>query len=248
MGLLWRKARTSGDRVRVCPSPSTSETADRNLVENFYRDVYATLFNEGGITGRGYRVTHRLLERGTVSSGARILEIGAGHGQHLGYVADDYAEYVMVDPAGKPQDWSASPDNRIRWIARGAEEWDGELGSFDRIISTCVLHHVDDVAAVLRNVRRWLAPGGRFSLFLPSDPGLLNRLNRRLFVIPRARRLGFDHHELVVAREHHIHYWSIRTELLHQFADCDVRRRYYPFGLPVADLSLFSIWQITAPR
>ena len=128
-----------------------------------------------------------------------------------------------------------------------AEDWDESLGSFDRVIATCVLHHVDDVAAVLRNVRKWLAPGGRFSLFLPSDPGFLNRINRKLFVTPRARRVGFDHYPVVNAREHHNHYWSIRTELQHQFADCHVVRRYYPFGIPAADCSLFSIWQITIP-
>lgn len=228
------------------PSADAAEN-DADLAAAFYRDAYAQVFGDSGITGLSYRLTHRALEWGVTSSGARILEIGAGHGQHLSYVDDDFAEYVMLDPLGPPLDWRADADRRISWVTSRAEEWDGNLGRFDRVVVTCVLHHVTDVAAVLRNVRRWLVPGGRFSLFLPSDPGFLNRVNRKLFVTPKARRVGFDRYPVFNAREHHNHYWSIRTELLHQFGDCRISRRYYPFGIPVADCSLFSVWQITIP-
>lgn len=250
--LLSRRDRSASGGLRPersgAESTSDPAAADRDLVANYYRTAYTHVLGGSGVAGRSYRLTHRALEWGVVSTGSRILEIGAGDGQHLEYVADDFAEYVMLDPFGQPSHWPGSADDCVRWVKGRAEDCDAELGQFDRVIATCVLHHVDDVAEVLRNVRKWLRPGGRFSLFLPSDPGLLNRLNRRLFVTPRARRLGFDQYVLFNAREHRNHYWSIRTELLHQFSDCRVSRRYYPFGIPVAGLSLFSIWQITVPE
>lgn len=97
----------------------------------------------------------------------------------------------------------------------------------------------------MQNIRRWLKPGGVFTLFLPSDPGIFNRLNRRVFVMPKARRLGFRDYDLMNAREHRNHYWSLRTELLEQFAGDRIQRQYKPFGIPSGNLSTHSFWQIT---
>ena len=36
----------------------------------------------------------------------------------------------------------------------------------------------------------------------------------------------------------------LKTELEHQFKDYRISRKYYPFGIPAGNLSLFSIWQI----
>lgn len=227
-----------------CPDPHE----DVSLVERFYEYHYEAVFERGGMAGRSYRATHRALEKRLPRHGGRILEIGAGRGQHLPFVTHDFDEYVMIDLSDAPANPSWNDDSRVQWIAGDIQTPRPEIGTFDRIVCTCVLHHVADVAAVLRNVRTWLKPGGLFSLFLSSDPGLLNRLNRRVFVEPRARRSGFNSYRLVNAREHRNHYWSIRRELLHQFSDCDISRRYYPFGIPAAGLSLFSIWQITAPE
>lgn len=227
-------------------APSQDETND--LVARFYRDYYSQVFSGSGIVGRGYRRTHELVEKGFAESpGDCILEIGAGQAEHLNYVSPNFSTYTMVDLLEPPEDLLPRLNGRLRWIASDITDCEFPPASFDRIISMCVLHHLQDLTGSLERIRTWMAPGGTFSLFLPSDPGMLNRINRRLFVSRRSRRLGFGQYELVNSREHRNHYWSIRTELRFQFRDCRIKTRYWPIGVPLADASLFSIWQIQSP-
>ncbi|MHB1065963.1 MAG: class I SAM-dependent methyltransferase [Candidatus Nanopelagicales bacterium] len=224
------------------------EPSDTDLVSAFYRDCYGRVFNGEGIVGWSYRKTHRAVEaKAPQGSGLSILEIGAGTGEHLEFVQPTFARYVMVDLSPEPADATWHSDARAEWIQGDVSAPLLEGQAFDRVVSMCVLHHVHDPAAALRNIKNWLKPGGTFTLFLPSDPGLLNRLNRRLLVTPRVRRLGFPHYEVVNAREHHNHYWALRHELDFQFRGYRIHRHYAPLGLPVADLSLYSVWNITKP-
>jgi ubiquinone/menaquinone biosynthesis C-methylase UbiE len=173
------------------------------------------------------------------------LEYGSGKGEHLDFVSDDFSEYINLDLFETPSSYPGKGDPRISWKKGDMGELSGYDNYFDRVISMCVLHHVQFPEKVIRNSIRVLKPGGTFSLFLPSDPGLANRVNRKLFVTPKVKKLGFTDYELVNAREHHNHYWALRTELLYQVQKCDVHVKYYPLNVRMANLSLFSIWQIT---
>lgn len=227
---------------------TSSQDSSSDLVSRFYRDYYSQVFSGSGIVGRGYRLTHELVEKGFADSpGNSILEVGAGQGEHLAYVSPRFSSYTMVDLLEPPDELVPRLGGPLRWITGDVASCDFPSQAFDRIISMCVLHHLEDVSASLERIRWWMAPGATFSVFLPSDPGFLNRMNRRLFVAPRSRRFGFAHYELVNAREHRNHYWGLRTELEYQFRDCRIKTRYWPFGVPIADASLFSVWQITSP-
>jgi len=219
-----------------------------DLVSCFYRDYYQDVFNSDGLVGWSYRQTHRAVEaRHQDSTGLSILEIGAGTGEHLPFVDPRFDRYVMVDLSPQPAEPTWERDPRVTWVQGDVCRPLLDDQHFDRVIAMCVLHHVDDPVGTFANVRSWLKPGGTFTVFLPSDPGLLNRLNRRLLVTPRARRLGFDSYEVFNAREHHNHFWGLREEMNYAFGDCTIRRRFRPFGIPVASLSMFSVWDITVP-
>lgn len=218
------------------------------MTADVYGDDYARLFNSGGLTGWGYRKTHRDVERHlSAQTAQRILEIGAGAGEHLDFVKSDYERYVMVDLRTRPSSLRPEHNQRISWLQADASEHLFAADSFDRVVSMCVLHHVTELTPILTNIGVWLKPGGTFSLFLPSDPGILNRVNRRLVVNRRAKRLGINEYPLVWAREHRNHVWSIKTQLLSAFEGFDFKVRYWPFRIPAADLSLYSIWHISKP-
>ena len=216
--------------------------------DSIYGQDYERLFNSGGLTGWGYRKTHRDVENYT---GARhvpeILEIGAGAGEHLSFVRVSFDRYVMVDLRPSPVTLPFGPDQRLEWLQADASEMLFEENSFDRVVSMCVLHHVTDLDAILGNIRFWLRPGGTFSLFLPTDPGILNGLNRRVVVNRRARRLGITDYLLCWAREHRNHYWSIEKQLRSVFEGYDLKVHYWPFHVPIPDLNLYSIWHISKP-
>lgn len=223
-------------------------TNEQDVAEDFYNRYYHRIFNSGGLVGWSYKATHRQLEQHVnLPAGAGILELGAGTGEHLPYVKPNFGQYVMVDLSGPPPDPFWSGDSRISWVT-GDISSDLKFGEgFDRVLSMCVFHHLAEPEAAMGNVKKWLKPGGVFTLFLPSDPGLINRMNRRLFVMPKARKMGFEHYNLMAAKEHRNHYWSLKTMLLDQFLGYDIKRRYMPFGIPSGNLSSHSIWHITKP-
>lgn len=223
-------------------------TGGSDAVADFYANYYEKIFNSGGLVGWSYRSTHQQMEKKIhLPAGASILEVGAGTGEHLPYVAPDFGRYVMVDLADPPTEPSWGADPRVEWVTGDiSSDLDFE-GGFDRVISMCVFHHLADPAAAMDNIKRWLKPGGVFTLFLPSDPGILNRLNRRIFVMPKARKLGFEEYALMSATEHRNHYWSLNILLLQEFEGYRIQRRYSPFGIPAGNLSTHSIWHITKP-
>ena len=225
---------------------------DDDAVGIFYRDFYSATFESGAFSGFAYSLTHKLLENSYQKSESSIdhptiLEVGAGKGEHLKFVKNDFSEYVNLDLFEAPDSFSSEYDDRVTWMQADILDVRGIRKRFDRVIVMCVLHHVNSPEKAISNMLQILKPGGVLSIFLPSDPGLLNRLNRKFFITPRVRKLGFSDYELVNAREHHNHFWALKKELLHQTKGFNRKIRYYPFSIPLASMSLFSIWTLTKP-
>ena len=153
----------------------------------------------------------------------------------------------MVDLFEEPISHPGKNDGRVTWVQSDISSFVLESKSIDRVISSCVFHHLENPYDVLRNVKRILKPGGLFSLFLPSDPGIISRLSRELTVKPRAKRLGFEKYDLMAALEHRNHYWGLKTMVEEVFSGCSISRKYYPLPIPIGNLSLYSIWQIRIP-
>jgi phosphatidylethanolamine/phosphatidyl-N-methylethanolamine N-methyltransferase len=222
----------------------THEMKDpHQITKEFYDKYYEKTFNSGGLNGWGYRKTHKDLERHVPLSG-KILEIGAGSAQHLMYVEQEFLEYVMVDLTAKPHEFD---DKRLQWIQGNIENSQFKPNYFDRILSMCVFHHLDNPAKVMNLIDIWLKPGGTFSLFLPMDPSFANRLNRKLFVLPRTRKLGFKDYEIVNALEHRNHFWGLKSMLNYYFQHYDKKVVYRPFGKLMPLGNLYSIWQLRKP-
>jgi SAM-dependent methyltransferase len=213
------------------------------IVKDFYDSYYEDTFNCGGLNGWGYRKTHKDLEM-RAPQAEKILEIGAGNAQHLRYVERKFSEYIMVDLTDKPQVFE---DERLRWVQGDIEQSQFTPNYFDRILSMCVFHHLDNPEKVMELIDIWLKPGGTFSLFLPMDPGLANRLNRHLLVIPRTRKLGFQDYEIVNALEHKNHFWGLKSMLNYYFHHYDKKVVHRPFGKLIPFGNLYSIWQLRKP-
>ena len=220
----------------------------KELVNQFYRDFYTSVFNETGFTRFSFRITHKLLEKNYLlfkknefEEDIRIIEIGAGKGEHLPFVPNDFSEYVMLDLFDPPETYFGLGDVRIKWIKGDICGDLEDLGLFDRVIVMCVLHHLEDIESAVKNMIKILKPGGTISIFLPSDPGLLNRINRRIFVTSKAKKYGFLDYELVNALEHRNHFYSIDKQLNYLFKEFKSTKKSYPINLPFYDLTLFSI-------
>lgn len=110
-------------------------------------------------------------------SGCRVLDLGCGSGRDvyaLAQLVGAEGEVVGVDMtdeqlevAQSHQAWHAEKFgfNNVRFIKGYIEkldELDLEPGSFDVIVSNCVVNLSPDKAAVLNSIHRLLKPGGEF--------------------------------------------------------------------------------------
>jgi ubiquinone/menaquinone biosynthesis C-methylase UbiE len=120
------------------------------------------------------------------SARGRVLELGAGSGLNLAYYPAEIGELVLTEPEpamrARLERRVARSERGATVVAAPAEALPFADGAFDAAVSTMVLCTVHDPFAALREVRRVLAPGGRF-LFIEhvhSTTPRLARWQRRL--------------------------------------------------------------------
>ena len=171
-----------------------------------------------GCSGFGMGLIHRHLERSFKRTDyfKLCVEVGAGAGQHQPYVRHQYDQYINFD-LRRPIDY---PDGKS-FIQADTESMPFKENSIDRLISTCVLHHLANPEVAMEEWRRVTKPGGRVSFILATDPGFLHRLARRV----STARIQNDHydHNLEMAREHRNHAWALEKQIGHVFKHDRVR-------------------------
>jgi acyl transferase domain-containing protein/acyl carrier protein len=149
------------------------------LLEQFYGDGLLTSHWVAAISAAVQEGARALPE----GRGLRILEVGAGTGglsaQVLPALERGLHSYTFTDvsagffPAAHSK-LAAFPEveAKIFDLEKPAAEQGFELGSFDFVIGTNVLHAAADVRAALRNVHDLLAPGGSLVFMDVATPQL----------------------------------------------------------------------------
>jgi len=138
--------------------------------------------------------------------GRRVLDLGCGAGQLAHYLATSAAaEVVGVDVSERMlalarAGW-AHP--RVTYQRSAIEAVAFPPARFDLVVSSLVLHYVDDYAGLIRRCAGWLAPGGIlvystehpiFTARLPGEGWVLDEAGRRT-------RWGLDRYADEGARE-----------------------------------------------
>jgi SAM-dependent methyltransferase len=217
------------------------------LLHGFYADDYARVAVSARDSAAG-RYMHGAIEKRFPPAArfARVLELGGNRGEHVPFVRHAYDEYHLTDlrmPQPPPE---IADDPRVRLDAVDAGSTPYADGEFDRVISTCLLHHVDDPMAVAEEMRRVTAPGGVVSILLPTDPGLAYRACHWVTYVLRARRDGTaDQARLLHAVDHRNHYRSIAAQLRSVFAQDDVHVSWLPTRLRSVELNVLTVWHVT---
>jgi SAM-dependent methyltransferase len=155
---------------------------------------------------RGRRAVIRALAERALGGGprggaVRVLDAGCGTGRNV-------ADYAALGPAtGADPSREAVEFCRERGLERvvqaGVEALPFDDASFDLVLATDVLEHVDDDAAALRELRRVAAPGGALVATVPAyrwlwsaqDVALHHRRRyARRELVERARAAGWEPH------------------------------------------------------
>jgi cyclopropane fatty-acyl-phospholipid synthase-like methyltransferase len=121
----------------------------------------------------------------------RILEIGCATGEHALRLAREVREVVGIDLAP-----AAIERARLRAVQDGVHNARFEIcdaanlapwgdAAFDKVAAIDFVEHVDDdaLAAILREVRRVLVPGGRLAIYTPCATHYVERLKARNLVL-----------------------------------------------------------------
>ena len=147
----------------------------------------------------------------------------------------------MLDLRKTELDSKWSLDLRIKTVEGNAESLPFGAGEFDRVISTCLLHHVEKPELVLSEIERVLSQNGIATIFLSCDPGLAVRTLRKLTVARSAEKKGFKGYNLMISRDHRNHFGSLLEMAKFVFRNRELSVRYYPFGLRSWNLNGYTI-------
>jgi SAM-dependent methyltransferase len=144
---------------------------------------------------RGRRaVLHALLRR-VPRPGPLLLDAGCGTGRNL----VEFGPGRGVDPA--PESVAACRERGLDVVQASLDALPFGDASFDLLLATDVLEHVDDDVAALRELRRVAAPGAVLLVTVPAHPGLWSahdvalhhrRRYRRAEVLERLRAAGWE--------------------------------------------------------
>lgn len=200
-------------------------------IEAYYSDAYSQIA-AGGAFGVMSKLQHRQMETSKLlagASGQRVLEVGAGSGQHIAFVnPGSWSEYIQTDLRPPVLDADALGS----WIdtSVNADNLPFEDQSFDRLISTCVLVHTSDPAVTLKEWRRVVRRGGVITVYLPCESSLLLNLARILG--PRQARIkaGFD--PRIIYLDHRYTYKYLKTLIELEFPQSQIHARRFPRLLP----------------
>lgn len=223
------------------------ENEDRAWLD--YRARFADVYDESNyaspLQSAVMRASHRLTERRFQERDyfARVLEIGAGTGEHLGYVRHTFDQYVLTDLDGKmlevaKRKLNDKHDNKLLFETQSGENLSYADNSFDRLIATHVLEHIYQPHLALKEWRRVVNNGGILTVLIPTDPGVAWRLGRHWG--PRknaiAHSIAYDY---VMAREHVNSCNNLIALLRHYFPERT--EAWWPFPFPSIDLNLFFV-------
>lgn len=194
------------------------------------------------------RRSHELLERAfdERSRFGRVVEVGAGGGQHLRFIRHGFDEYYLTDQSTTMLEGARArcPEalrSKIRFLRQDATRLTLDDASVDRLVAMHVLEHLYRPHEVLREWDRVVRPGGVLSIVLPCDPGLLWRLGRILGPRANAERAGIEY-DYWMAREH-VNPINNLVVFIRYYFDA-VRELWYPTRIPSMDLNLFYVSHI----
>lgn len=220
-------------------------------IDRYYRDHFAEV-NYQGVSGWASSFQHRELERDLRSRHfSQVLEVGVAHGHHLGYVQHTYDRYFLTDLVDRNIDLDllaeqAPSRQSLQFVTADVESLPFADASIDRILCTCLFHHLKDPESGFREIQRVLKPEGLATLYLPCDPGLLYMTTQRFTTRRRQERVlrsgGFEFGaDYLRAKEHPGHFQALRAIARHVFGDSKYSESYWPLRIPLWNLNFFVV-------
>ena len=207
-----------------------------NISDKYSEHLYT------GLMGVMMKYCHNTLENfsGNKNKFSKILEIGAGVEPHDKYIKHKYDEYHILETSDYALKQLSSHKNYI------LHKYDGytlpfDDKTFDRIIISHSLEHIEKSEIFISNVMKILKEGGIFSISLPTDPGLLWRAARYVngfFKAKKIYKISRLEYNYINATEHINPIFNLIAIIRHNYKN-SYEEYFYPIRLKSADLNFF---------
>ena len=129
------------------------ERLDRDQIISEYYSKYFECICNSGFQGLGSTFFHKRIEKNfSLEKPNKILEVGAGQGEHLHFVEPSElrstADYYLLDIRTEPNNFHHQLEKinpalqksgtKFKWIQGSVEKIPFENGSFERVVSTWI--------------------------------------------------------------------------------------------------------------
>ena len=156
-----------------------------------------------------------------VPEAGSLLEVGSGDGKILRTFAQHRPQLVLS--GCDVRDWPMrEPSIDFRRVT--SKDLPYDAGSFDAVVISDVLEHVDDPEHLLVELARVLRPGGRFVAFVPLEGGRWSA-----YALYRAL-LGADLYKRTKEHVQAFTFGDVRRMLATDFDLVDLEHCYHPLG------------------
>lgn len=221
-----------------------------------YREKFSEVYDEANysspLQSSVMGASHKLVEKayGSQTHFGRVLEIGAGTGKHLQYIRHTFDEYILTDMDPKTLEVARKNLGETYAGKVGFETQTGNRlayadNTFDRVVASHVLEHINEPHLAVKEWRRVLKPGGVLSILIPTDPGMAWRLGRHFGPRKNAIAQGIAY-DYVMAREH-VNSCNNLIAIL-RFYFPEAKEAWWPFPIPSIDLNLFFAFHATVAK
>jgi len=225
-------------------------------LEEFYEKYYSATQYTGAM-GVFHDYYHKKLERYHLTNkDLNILEVGAGFGEHIKFVQLDFDSYTISDLhldevhphlLQNLEHVSLANDERIKLVRCDILNLPFQDSTFDRVVITCVLHHVSNLEFDLQEISRVVKNNGHISFYFIGNPGLLYRIIRHYASHKKQSKVmktSMAHVKYIWSLEHLNHYPGILAKIRWIFKHDEtsfngVLSRFIPY-----DLSIFKVVEI----
>jgi phosphatidylethanolamine/phosphatidyl-N-methylethanolamine N-methyltransferase len=205
---------------------------------------YSKVMGSGALLKQWARI-HRAMEQPYKKKVFhRILELGAGEGQHRPFVRSAWTEYHETDIRVDILKTNSTEQEGVMHSMQDIQNITFPEDFFDRIIVSCVLVHVANPLTALEEIKRVSNNSCRVSIYLPCEPGLLLRIARSFTTIPKNRRLGVEDPYFIHFQEHRNYFTAMNHFILNTFDVSKIKSKYFPFPFLSWNFNLYKIYQI----
>ena len=210
--------------------------------DNFYNNIYTELQSKG-LQGWFHSKSHKSLENKIVNRNAKekspfILEVGGNIGEHIKYVRSSFAKYLLTDLR---EINFISNDSRVSFECFNVQHIPYPDNTFDRVICTCLLHHVENLNLALKEMLRVTKKDGTISILLPCDPGLVYRVAKVIGPNRVWRKHGILNPSFFHYSQHRNHFPGIKSSIKEIYFNEKIHWKYWPLKFSSWNLNMFTV-------